>query len=385
MFYLNQPEEQRSKYIKYLQLVGSISRIYSQSPIPYLYYRAAENIFCLAFDAEDLSRSDVSADAKKNSIGIGLKTFLHSNGKTLQKVAEFNAMSPTIYKSVTIEEKIQTIAELRNERIRVTKELNGLHDMCYHCVTRDIGVNKIYEFPMDLIDIDNLHIDTASEKSVIFYDGINEYSFNFSKSTLLKRFVCDDLIDVIEVDIYENPLDFLMKKTKDFPHKNELIISKETLKSKSSNIIYLPLYAPSSKQLEPAEKSGLNQWNASGRARHPDEVYIPIPAWIHKKFPDFFPPSNDYSFDLILQNGEKLSASTCQAGRKGLMSNPNKDLGKWLLRDVLNIPEGVLISRKHLEKAGIDSVKLTKIEDNVYKIDFMPIGNYEYFKDKCGE
>ncbi len=385
MFYLNQPKKQRDKYVKYLKLIGSISRIYSQSPIPYLYYRAAENIFCLSFEADDLSRSDVSVDAKKKNIGIGLKTFLHSNGKTLQKIAEFNTMSPKIHNSVTIEEKVQTIAELRNERIRITKELYGLKDMFYHCVTRDIGVNNIYEFSMDLIDANNLSIDTVSEKSILFNDGINEYSFNFSKSTLLKRFVCNDLIDTVEIDIYKNPLDFLMKNSEEFTEKSELIIPKEILKSQSNNVIFLPLYAPSSKQFEPAEKSGLNQWNASGRDRHSDEVYIPIPAWIHKKFPNFFPPSNDYSFDLMLPNGKMLSASTCQAGRKGLMSNPNKDLGKWLLRDVLNIPEDVLVSRQHLNEAGIDSAKLTKIDDGVYEIDFMPVGSYERFKNTYRE
>jgi len=34
-----------------------------------------------------------------------------------------------------------------------------------------------------------------------------------------------------------------------------------------------------------ADKSGLNQWNARGRDRNPNEVYIPIPAEIHKNFP----------------------------------------------------------------------------------------------------
>ena len=36
------------------------------------------------------------------------------------------------------------------------------------------------------------------------------------------------------------------------------------------------------------EKSGLNQWNAGGRPRHSDEVYIPIPSEIHKNFQGFF-------------------------------------------------------------------------------------------------
>jgi hypothetical protein len=166
-------------------------------------------------------------------------------------------------------------------------------------------------------------------------------------------------------------------------HEN-LIISQESLKSNSLPVIYLPLYAPSSKNFEPAKKSGLNQWNASGRSRHPDEIYIPIPAWIHQQFPNFFPPSNDHPFNLSLPNGKILLASTCQAGRKGLMSNPNKELGKWLLRDVLHIPEGELVSKTHLEKSGIDSAKLIKYNNNTYKIDFTPLGSYENFKNTYG-
>jgi hypothetical protein len=59
---------------------------FSESDIPYLYYRVAEKVFCRAFEAEDLSRSDVSADAKKDGLGIGLKTFLAGNNKTIKKI-----------------------------------------------------------------------------------------------------------------------------------------------------------------------------------------------------------------------------------------------------------------------------------------------------------
>ena len=57
-----------------------------------------ENIFCISFGANNLSRSDISVDAGKNGIGIGLKTFLQSNGKTFQKVAEFNKRKLSVTK-----------------------------------------------------------------------------------------------------------------------------------------------------------------------------------------------------------------------------------------------------------------------------------------------
>ena len=90
MFLENQPKENVNEYFNLLKIVGGISNLFSNSDVPYLYYRAAENIFCKAFDANNLSRGDSSADASKNSTGIGLKTFLNYNGKSLQKVAEFN-------------------------------------------------------------------------------------------------------------------------------------------------------------------------------------------------------------------------------------------------------------------------------------------------------
>ena len=85
-----QKSENKQLYREMLYAVGAMSRLSSESSIPYLGYREVENIFCLAFGAENLSRSDCSADASKDRIGIGVKTFLNRNGRTLQKIAEFN-------------------------------------------------------------------------------------------------------------------------------------------------------------------------------------------------------------------------------------------------------------------------------------------------------
>ena len=72
-----------------------------------------------------------------------------------------------------------------------------------------------------------------------------------------------------------------------------------------------------------------------------------------------------------------LSAKVCQADGKAIMSNPNYELGKWLLRDVFELPEGTLVTYEMLEKFGVDSVVFTKIDDRIYKIDFTNIGTYE--------
>ncbi|MGR5962267.1 hypothetical protein ACT7DN_15370 [Bacillus paranthracis] len=129
------------------------------------------------------------------------------------------------------------------------------------------------------------------------------------------------------------------------------------------------------------KKSGLNQWNAAGRLRNPNEVYIPIPVWIHKVFPTFFPP-RDESFDLSLPDKAILSAKVCQENSKALMSNPNSALGEWLLRKVMDLKEKELLTYEKLETLGIDSVAVYKHGDTDYSIDFCEIGTYDEFIEK---
>ena len=76
MFYEKQPEKNRNNYKVMLSTVGKLSNIFSESDCPYLSYRAHENIFCKYLEADNLARSDCSADAKKDRIGIGLKTWI---------------------------------------------------------------------------------------------------------------------------------------------------------------------------------------------------------------------------------------------------------------------------------------------------------------------
>jgi len=61
------------------------------------------------------------------------------------------------------------------------------------------------------------------------------------------------------------------------------------------------------------------------------------------------------------------------------MSNPNKILGKWLLRDVFEVKEGTLITYEMLEIFGIDCVIFTKNSEDDYTVDFSEIGTYEEF------
>ncbi|RLA06110.1 MAG: hypothetical protein DRQ51_10305 [Gammaproteobacteria bacterium] len=125
-------------------------------------------------------------------------------------------------------------------------------------------------------------------------------------------------------------------------------------------------------------KNTLNQWNASGRDRHPNEVYIPIPAIIHKNYPGFF-PDRDTAFSLKLPNDKEMKTKVCQDNSKALMSYSNKELGKWILRDVLNLKETELLTYERLQILGIDSVRIDKINNLQFEINFSKIGSYESF------
>ena len=76
-----------------------------------------------------------------------------------------------------------------------------------------------------------------------------------------------------------------------------------------------------------------------------------------------------------------MKCKVAQAGGKALMSDPNKELGKWILRDVLNIPEYTLVTIEMLRELGIDSVKLTKKTDDYYILDFLETGSFREFEE----
>ena len=236
----------------------------------------------------------------------------------------------------------------------------------------------IFEEEMDLIDIEKIKITKNLKNTIHFTDGKNEYNFNISKSTLLKRFHTI-AVKEIDVKILENAFDTLKLIYESFKEKTWQVEQKE--------YVILPLYSSKTGKVE--ERSGLNQWNARGRERDPREVYIPVPVWIHKKFPDFFPDISK-AFILHLPNGVELSSKMCQTQEveingklinkgKGLMSNPNKTLGKWVLEDILETKEKELVTYEMLEELGIDSVEIRKIDDSNYEIDFKKLGSFQDF------
>ncbi len=370
MFLEKQTKDQKEYYGSMLSAVGSLSRLFSESNEPYIAYRVAENLFCKAFDARNLSRGDTSADASKNLLGFGIKTFLYKNGRSFEKIAEFNK-DHSAFSHLVPERKILKVAELRNERIETTKRIAGIHNLIYHCITRDESKILVYEEPMRLVNIGKIKNISADETSINFDDGLEEYKFSIPKSTLYKKFVAQNVLLDIPLHIIEDPFALVEKIfNKGLAHQIVRDVHEEK--------VFLPLYSDRGGDKNVPDGSGLNQWNAKGSPPDPNEVYIPIPVWIHRVFPDFFPP-RDTPFNLHIPDGSILNAKVCQDNSKALMTNPNPALGKWLLRDVLNLREGELLTYEKLERIGLDSVVVWKISEGNYGINFTKLGSYNGF------
>jgi len=365
-------------YFKLLGKIGSLSRLFSDNTTPYLNYRVLENVFCYAFEAQNCARSDNAVDAlltaDQSKYGVGIKTYIASS--KLQKIAEMDALHNEIFQKNGIEQA-RYISFIRNKRISTARSMYGFEKSIYHCVTRKNGQMLVSEENMLEIDIENLRLTKDNTSTLSFIDITNkeQYSFSKAKSTLYKYFEHDAAqCFEIPIQILEDPIQWLLNTSADV----RMAIVKGPAEEESPHIC-LPLYSPRSADREPAKNSGLNQWNARGRERHEDEVYIPIPAWIHTAFSGFF-PGRDIDFELLLPNGNMLSAKVCQANDKALMSNPNKDLGHWLLREVLMVEPGHLVTREILDEAGVDTVIVWKTGELSYSMDFRPTGTYENFK-----
>lgn len=359
--YASADHQTRTGYLRLLSKVASVSRLFSTSSKPYLDYRMAENIFCMTFGAENVSRSCVAIDAKIGTLGIGIKTFVDT---PMQKIAEFDEKTGELNGDPLHDAVI--ISRLRNLRLDATRDAYGVDRLIYHYIVRTDGTIQIFEEPMDYIDLDRIRVIKSSPKSIWFADGRNTYSFNRSKSTLLKKFKLTDPVAETGVDFVEDPITALFGEAG--------LLQSEMMSMETGEVaesIVLPLFSIRGGRHVP-ERSGLNLWRASGRKRHPDEVEVRIPARIRKENPEFFPPRYE-PFSLYLPDGTELKASVCQDGEKAIMSNPNRDLGHWLLRTVLHLDQDEPATIEKLDELGIDAVIVTRHTDH-YRMDFTYIG-----------
>ena len=282
------------------------------------------------------------------------------------------------------EDFVAKIAELRNNRIAFACNICSVsaENLIYRCVTRADGFLHLHEEPMRPTDVENIRIREAKNNIVSFTDRTDEYRFNVSKSTLFKRFLIKPIASIPIIRVLEESFDWLEK------HLSAVFWEdgdkEESERGKAIDVVCLPLYSckKGCGKYVP-DKSGLNQWNAGGRPRGSNEAYIPVPAWIHRHKPDFFPP-RDESFLVKFPDGVFRSAKICRDGGKAFMINPNKILGERLLMDVLKVAEGTLVTYEMLEAVGVDTVRVVKTKNGNFEMNFMKTGTYEAWRREEG-
>lgn len=375
--------QENTKYFDMLKLMAQLSKLFSESKVPYLDYRLAENLFCKYFSAENDARSCTAYDARLAHVGIGIKTFiLKGEGEySVEKIAEFNKLKKTLIGLSGID-LARRLGEYRNERMAFANNQYDVTETQYHIVGRIEGALRLFNTPYEEVNLSALKLIKDDDTSCSFHDDKNEYTFNKSKSVLQKKFIVPKIYKDVLVETLDDPLALLEEF---FSAKKAEVILPKVLQ-RGVDYVVLPLYSFSkTKGNYVPEKSGLNQFNAGGRKRNELEVYIPVPKAIHNNYPTFFPP-RDTPFTLMLPNGKKLLAKICQDGGKALMSNPNKDLGEWLLRKVLKKNAWEIVTMYDLDKLGFDSVCIEDLHqiDNqgnkIFKISFSNTNeNYHQF------
>lgn len=397
MLWRNFPEEDKEEYVRFLKIFGALSGLFkdnkegANAKKPYLYYRNHEQLFARVFNVEDLTRQDGAFDAiamlNDERIGVGLKTWIHSKDLTYQKVAEFNKLAPThiqpLLNTGDNQKVVEEVSRLRNERIMLDKRQYGTTKEIYHYITRDDNVMYVVESSYDLIQLDSIKLLDVKGGSYSFTDGLNNYKFYTSKSVLLKEFDASQskVLKSIQIAQFDDPFELLSHIT---------LPTQESMKVEE--VIYLPIYSDSSMKVE--EKSGFNAWNGapktkgSGKSRPDFEAYIPIPIWVHYVFPNFFgfDALNDEerrqaeSFHLHLPDGRKIPAIVTQDSGKSLQTNPQSVLGKWILHDVFGLNARELLTMDLLNELGVDSLKITRIDNSNFKIELAETFAFEKWK-----
>ena len=397
------------RYEQLVAVVGKMAGLYSESETAFVHSRFVERLFIYLTGARDLSRHDNSFDAVINDrIGVGIKTFI-TNGKasdSVEKVAEFTRnASQGDFNELSREELAHKVARMRNARIL---SVNGgfaldANSAFYHCLVRVPGGAHVHEEPYESIDLNNIRPTDPRGQSlssfsdlrtghVHFTDGVRKYMFNSAKNVLYQRFELTKFFNseimpiVIEHDILKrleselSPIERIVTEgSRELSHPKSI--------GETSSVV-LPLYSTRSTEKTVPSKSGINQWNAGGRARTFGEAYIPVPREIHKRFPDFFPP-RDSKFRLKLPNGKVVSAKVCQDGSKALMADPNSELCEWLYSVIdgsfdeaqRRLGSSRPYSYSDLSLIGRDSVRISKVsgESDLFELESTPLGAYESF------
>lgn len=415
--------EERSEYKNYLQMYGALSALFNQKAsdtgAPYLDSKFQETIYARSFNSESVDIGNTPHDIKSvfnnQNVGIGIKTWLNSNS-SYQKVMQLKAFKDDILPfndPKLTEDLANKIAAIKNKKLKTDYIRLGLSSdkNIYHYVTRDAGKMVVQETSYPLVNMDKITPVKLTNTSFEFTDGYKDYKYTFGDSQVWMKFGKEmtdtHVLETLDVDIMPDPFLFLKNSFHSYQDKNGILVPQ---KSVERDYIYLPLYSDRSKTVP--ESSGINAWNGlpktsgSQKSRPEGEAYIPIPSKVWQKYPYWVDPAVDmrqyktyknttgkssYPINLHLPDGQVFEALFAQSGFKGLQTNPQNILGKWIL-SVLGIdhpkrvqydkPATDIVTMDVLRKAGVDSVKLWHEDpDNLQEvwIDFAEFGSFAKF------
>ena len=111
--------------------------------------------------------------------------------------------------------------------------------------------------------------------------------------------------------------------------------------------------------------SGLN-WGQRNR-RNPNEAYIPLPADIARSV--FF-PLDETVFTVLTDDHHQLLLRVEQTGDKAITTPLSNALLGEYFRNRLGLAEGAKVTKSDLERYGRTDVTFTKIEDELFYMDF---------------
>ena len=98
---------------------------------------------------------------------------------------------------------------------------------------------------MDFVDVDNISNIDERNNTIHFSDGIHEYNFSITKSTLLKRFTSNP-IHSFNVEILGDPFEYLvgmLGRHEVMEIANEIVETAYANQERRSVAVVLPLYS----------------------------------------------------------------------------------------------------------------------------------------------
>lgn len=142
----------------------------------------------------------------------------------------------------------------------------------------------------------------------------------------------------------------------------EELTGKNILLEKEWESVELPLLTSYG---EVGDRSGLNWGQRLGR--EPNQAYIPIPKLIRESA--FFPPVGQH-FIMLTDDGKSMDCVRAQAGAKAIETFKNNSILGLYFRTRIGVRAGKKVSADDLHRYGRSDVKIYKIDDETYYLDF---------------